>query len=572
MQLVSFAVNNYRSITKTSKLTIRGSITTLIGPNNEGKSNILRALVTVMRIVSQLSSHVVYRGRVRRFMSVQHFYRWDQDYPVSLQETTPNGESIFDLEFELTGPEVDAFRTEVGSSLNGTLPIRITVGAGEPSFKVMKQGPGGTKLSAKSGAIAEFIGQRLDFEYIPAIRPASAAKTVVEDIVARELSVLNKDASFRDAVRKIEDLQRPILDEISKSIRQTLKAFLPNVRGVRVTVPQEERYRALTRSCEVIVDDGTPTPLGQKGDGVQSLAALSLMRYASQRGAKDKQLILAIEEPESHLHPRAIHQLRGVLTEIAKEHQIIITTHCPLFVERREIAANIIVADNKAIEAETIQEIRDILGVRISDNLRYAEVVLVVEGENDRVALSALLAIHSPTLQSAIQNGYLVLDSLLGGSNLSYKLSQIRDAMCTPHCFLDKDQAGLAAAQRAEKEGLATPAEITYATCQGMKESEIEDFYDPALYAPMVLKDYGVSLESAAFKNAKQKWSKRMQDTFAQQGKVWDDKTQERAKFKIAQLVSDTPEVALLQARRGPFDALAAELEVKIAKAVKNVT
>ncbi|MBK8686880.1 MAG: AAA family ATPase [Betaproteobacteria bacterium] len=45
MELVSFSVSNYRSITSAYKLPIR-SPTVLIGPNNEGKSNILRALVT----------------------------------------------------------------------------------------------------------------------------------------------------------------------------------------------------------------------------------------------------------------------------------------------------------------------------------------------------------------------------------------------------------------------------------------------------------------------------------------------------------------------------------------------
>jgi predicted ATP-dependent endonuclease of OLD family len=48
------------------------------------------------------------------------------------------------------------------------------------------------------------------------------------------------------------------------------------------------------------VDDGTETSLALKGDGVKSLAALSLLKE------KEKLLgtsIIAMEEPESHLHP-----------------------------------------------------------------------------------------------------------------------------------------------------------------------------------------------------------------------------------------------------------------------------
>lgn len=50
MQLVAFSVTNYRSITKASKLPFRQK-TVLIGPNNEGKSNILRALVTALEFL-----------------------------------------------------------------------------------------------------------------------------------------------------------------------------------------------------------------------------------------------------------------------------------------------------------------------------------------------------------------------------------------------------------------------------------------------------------------------------------------------------------------------------------------
>ena len=80
-------------------------------------------------------------------------------------------------------------------------------------------------------------------------------------------------------------------------------------------------------------------------------------------------MILAIEEPESHLHPSAIHQLRAVLADIASKHQVIMTTHCPLFVDRTSIKSNIIVHKNKAVPAKDVKEIRDILGVRASNNL-----------------------------------------------------------------------------------------------------------------------------------------------------------------------------------------------------------
>lgn len=444
MKLVSFGVRNYRSITISSTIRLQESVTVLIGPNNEGKSNVLRALVVALDIASRLDKFTL--GRYGRLQSFSHqsdrYYQWETDYPLPLQSGQTDGESEFDLEFELSDDEVNDFKSEVGSSLNGTLPIRISVGRGEPKFKVRKKGPGAKALSAKAPKIAAFIGRRIDFVYIPAVRPAAAATTVVEDIVASELQSLRKDPEYQKAIDRIAELQAPILRKISDGIRDTLRVFLPGVTDVAVSVPREAQYRALSRSCEVIVDDGIPTELSRKGDGVQSLAALSLMRQASQSGASGKQLILTIEEPESHLHPNAIQQLRTVLLEIAKQHQVIVTTHCPLFVDRREISANILVADNRAVRASSIKQIRESLGVRVSDNLLAAEIILFVEGEEDRSALRALVAYYSTPLAKALSAGVLAIDSLAGGGNLSYKLAMARDSLCTPHVFVDHDLSG----------------------------------------------------------------------------------------------------------------------------------
>lgn len=47
MELVNFSVTNFRSITKAHKVSVSDT-TVLIGRNNEGKSNLLRALDVAM--------------------------------------------------------------------------------------------------------------------------------------------------------------------------------------------------------------------------------------------------------------------------------------------------------------------------------------------------------------------------------------------------------------------------------------------------------------------------------------------------------------------------------------------
>lgn len=563
MQLVSFSVRNFRSITTANKLPIKES-TILIGPNNEGKSNILRALVASLEILKQLGGQLRSRRLLPRRLSNAGGYSWERDFPVSLQETKPDGNSVFDLEFRLTDEEVAEFGTEVKSKLNGTLPIRLSVGPdNEVNFKVMKKGPGGPALSKKTALIAKFVASRVNVNYIPAVRTAEAAQHIVSDAVERELLNIERDPEFQAAMNKLDELQRPALERVADRLKSTLHEFLPEVVDVTVQISSESRYRAMRRLCEITVDDGAPTVLDRKGDGVQSLAALSLMRRPLSEISERGEMILAIEEPEAHLHPQAIHQLRTVLADIAEANQVIMTTHCPLFVDRTAIASNILVHGKKAKPAQDVRAIREVLGVRSSDNLQNAELILIVEGEHDRTALRTLLPERSSRLEVAIRQGALGIESLQGGSNLSYKLSQVREAICMAHCFLDGDGEGHAAIEKAEQEGLLEVADYHLANCEGKTESEFEDLLDVNLYKSYVKNKFGVSLDSKRFKS-KKKWSARMHDTFKQQGKPWDEKREKQLKAAIADLVERSPAIAINEHHAGSFDALCSALEIKL--------
>ncbi|MBK8690397.1 MAG: hypothetical protein IPN24_19010 [Betaproteobacteria bacterium] len=252
-----------------------------------------------------------------------------------------------------------------------------------------------------------------------------------------------------------------------------------------------------------------------------------------------------------------------MLDELSGQHQVIITTHCPLFVDRTNLRSNILVNNKKASPAKNVTELRDALGVRASDNLRNAEIALVVEGEDDRRALAALLPSVSKRIGTALQTGLIAIDTLGGGTNLSYKLSQLRETICTCHSFLDHDKAGLTASTKAEAEGLAAPADITHVICPGLDESEFEDMLDEALYADFIKNRYGASLASPKFKG-KKKWSDRVKAAFEHQGKVWSTKLEAQIKSEVADLIAGNPSVALNLHKRGPFDGLVVALEAKL--------
>ena len=146
-----------------------------------------------------------------------------------------------------------------------------------------------------------------------------------------------------------------------------------------------------------MLDDGTPTSISYKGDGIKSLVSLAILKNMSATGRAS---IIAIEEPESHLHPDAIHSLVDVINGVSENHQVVITTHNPLFVQRNAVSENVIVNEGTAKPAKSIKEIRDILGVLPEDILINASHVLVVEGEDDKIALTKILKSLSTTLKA----------------------------------------------------------------------------------------------------------------------------------------------------------------------------
>jgi putative ATP-dependent endonuclease of the OLD family len=304
LKLVSVTVENFRSITAARKIPLSG-LTTLVGPNNEGKSNILRALVFAM-------VHLTGGGSQFRVRDVRQFrpagwraresmrYHWSNDCPLKLQKSGDSGSKIT-LEFELTDKDILDFRTEIGSTLNRTLPLTVLFAKTSVIVSIAKPGRGGKSLNAKSARIAQFLASKIDVLYIPAVRTAGSAVQIVEELVAGELAKIESDPKYQQALADISALQQPVLEALSKSITTTMREFLPNIKHARIVIPEQDRSFALRGISSISLDDGVETDIGVKGDGVQSLAALALMRHSSLTRNVGKENLIALEEPESHL-------------------------------------------------------------------------------------------------------------------------------------------------------------------------------------------------------------------------------------------------------------------------------
>jgi len=562
MKLIGFSSKNYRSISTAYKLPLT-DYTVIVGPNNEGKSNILKGLGLALNLLTG-SKYMRFRRpgtMMYRSSSIEKFdYDWDRDYPINLQSTEPNGRSEFTCEFELNTEELEEFKRKTKVNLSTTLKAKISIGKEDIKFDYLMKGKGKESLNKKRPEITEFLNQKLLLQYIPAVRTSELAIGIVETLLEKELSTLEDNIEYKEVIKVINKLQQPIIKKIAKSLKESISSFIPDVKNITIK-NRENVGRLLSSSCRVYINDGIETDLQLKGDGVISLTAISILQHFSKQGSLDKGLILLLEEPESHLHPKAIHNLKKVLYDISKTNQVIVTTHSPIIIERLNVKQNIIVQNGKAAPAKNVNEIRDSLGITMSDNLSSAYLVLLVEGEEDIILLKPWLEEKSQKIKTAFENANLIIDHLGGATNVGYKTTLYKNNLCNVIAFLDNDEAGRKGVKDAEDKSIIKTNEYVLSFCMGMNNSELEDLIDINSYKQLIIDDYGVDLNIPAFKNNRFQWSDRVKELFRLNGKIWSERLETEIKYKVNKQAAEQKLVSLNQHKSNSIDTLVKSIE-----------
>jgi predicted ATP-dependent endonuclease of OLD family len=251
--------------------------------------------------------------------------------------------------------------------------------------------------------------------------------------------------------------------------------------------------------------------------------------------------VVAIEEPESHLHPAAVKQLASIIQEMSIEHQVIITTRSPLLAIQGNVSANIIVSKSKASPASSIKAIRDSLGVEVADNLSMAEHVILVEGKHDIRMIQSLFNNLSEDFSKLLEKRKIIFDELNGTGNIGYMLQCLRHSVATPILLVDADKAGRDSAKKARKEGNLPDKYIFMWNRTTPTETELEDLIDPELYWTELCDRLGANLSRPTFDQSAEKWSDRLKIVYQKAGKSWTSIIESKAKCIIADRVADSP-------------------------------
>ena len=98
--------------------------------------------------------------------------------------------------------------------------------------------------------------------------------------------------------------------------------------------------------------------LGSLGSGYEMIFSLLYSFYLSQQS--NRELIIFIDEPELHLHPKLQEDFVKILLEFSKSAQIILTTHSPLFVKQvlysEKVQVNVLKKEGDNVETAKIED------------------------------------------------------------------------------------------------------------------------------------------------------------------------------------------------------------------------
>jgi predicted ATP-dependent endonuclease of OLD family len=149
-----------------------------------------------------------------------------------------------------------------------------------------------------------------------------------------------------------------------------------------------ETKQDVYKSALIYVDDGFNSLLQDKGSGIQSAVIIGLFDFYIRNVAHVSGSLLAIEEPELYLHPHGRRIISDRLEDFleGKKNQVIITTHSSEFITSSEKDLNIILVKKKngKTTARSVffkdPEDRRLLLKGQNAEMFFADSVILVEG------------------------------------------------------------------------------------------------------------------------------------------------------------------------------------------------
>lgn len=363
--------------------------TYFIGRNNAGKSHYLKAIEWLLAIKAPSKDEIIkLQNDKSQPIQITGYFRGAGDFLNIITTEThkskiegaiqdgvlivkrilaPDGESKIGI---LSGGDVYSV-SGFPQSLLKVLPETISIIASADTID---------ELSSKEKSALSKIKKEVLAAFLLSLK-GKAQEALVE---------LDKYLHGPSAEVRSQDLAR-----FEKYLKDELMGEFEDVKpSVKFDLPNEE---VIAKEMKIILDDGYPSEVEQKGHGLQRATLLAMLRVLAKYGARyhDRPTpIFLIGELETFLHPYAQRLIAQAIHALIDRYQIVTSTHSPFIINPesikgyRRVIKNIRDGTkNIAFPTDQFPDKRQIeLHLEQRGNLEglFADRVILVEGDHDQ--------------------------------------------------------------------------------------------------------------------------------------------------------------------------------------------
>ncbi|MEC8523768.1 MAG: ATP-binding protein, partial [Pseudomonadota bacterium] len=372
MKISKLELTNFRGYRNVS-VEFDENFNVIIGKNDIGKSTILEALEIFFNnetIKIDIYDHNVHAAD-EQHMAIQVSFRpEDKEYTIDTVPTDLNKEYLLDSNRQLSVKKVwDCSKNKLtAASLKTYLVANYPTIFESPLISM--------KIADLKNLLADYA-DKLDVDEVKKNKSSSIRQAIydVEDIddlseidvpIDKEdgkkiweslkldlplFFIFQSDRANKDSDKEVQDPLKAItktaisqlqaeLDDVKEQIRaraellglktlEKLKEMSPEIADVLSPEMSHKPWESLF-SFSFNCDDGIP--INKRGSGVRRLILLNYFRAEAERkNSEDRNVIYAIEEPETSQHPTWQVELFNALVELSENEntQVLITTHSP---------------------------------------------------------------------------------------------------------------------------------------------------------------------------------------------------------------------------------------------------
>lgn len=292
------------------KLVINSNSQIIAGPNNSGKTTILKALELFFSIDGKPAPDL---------------YQPRNDY---YQDESPRALTRIKLFFShLSSDESRQFEAAIQPQKKSFwVELKISR-RGQVSFLASRKADG--------PAMHRMVCDVIDVVHVPLARIGQVGDVRME---THRLIATVKDILVRSRPGPKTKLQNQFTrasNKIIKMINNTLNesktlgaSLLPTDADLSFTMPKiDVLVDSVLDNVKIRTRQGVDISIADEGAGFQSLLSLGLLEYVATRVARRKNLLFLIEEPEAFLHPQFQRMIASFLLRMAQKTQLVVTTH-----------------------------------------------------------------------------------------------------------------------------------------------------------------------------------------------------------------------------------------------------